>query len=58
MMIRRMPARSAPGSRWGPEGSAIIGPDIDKIKILYSITCGPANDRTHLVDSLTYDLAR
>lgn len=46
-----------PGTRWEPEGSAIIRSDIDEIKILYGITRGPANDRTHLVYGLTYDLA-
>jgi hypothetical protein len=50
-----MPAGSDPGTRWGPEGSGIIRSDIDKIKTLYCITPGPANDYTHPVYNLTYD---
>jgi hypothetical protein len=40
MTIRKDAGWLDPGTRWGPEGSAIIRADIDKIKILYGITRG------------------
>jgi hypothetical protein len=55
MMIREMRAGSTPAPA-GARRLSDIRSDIDKIKILYGITRGPANDYTHLVYFLTDDL--
>lgn len=58
MTIRKDAGWLDPGTRWGPEGSAIIRADIDKIKILYGITQGRRTTALTWSTTSRTDLAR